>query len=146
MSAKLTYRFVDTNILVYAYDTLAGEKRRLASELLDELWINRTGCLSIQVLQEFYVVITQKVKNPLDSMNAAQIITDLSRWKIHSPSPQDVITAIDIQRRFQINFWDAMILQSAQSLGCEIVWSEDLNPDQIYDSVVVSNPFLATRT
>ena len=143
MSAKLAYHFVDTNILVYAYDTHAGEKRLMASSLLDELWTNHTGCLSIQVLQEFYATITRKVKNPLDSVNAAQIITDLSAWKIHSPTPQDVITAIEIHQRFQINFWDAMILQSAQSLGCEIVWSEDLNPDQIYNNVVVSNPFLA---
>lgn len=142
MSVDASFQFVDTNILIYAHDNSAGEKHRLAVELLDSLWNNHTGCLSVQVLQEFYVTITRKVKHPLPSAIASQIINDLSAWEIHSPTALDVITAIALHQRYNIAFWDAMILQSAQCLGCQVVWSEDLNPEQTYNGVSIANPFL----
>ncbi len=141
MSAHPGYQFVDTNVLVYAHDTSAGAKRDRAARLLEELWESRLGCLSIQVLQEFYVTITRKVARPLESSAAAQIIADLAVWRVHVPGVQDMLDAIGIQRRYGISFWDAMILQSALRSGCETVWSEDLNPDQVYDGVRAANPF-----
>lgn len=141
MSARPGYQFVDTNVLVYAHDTSAGAKRDRAAALLTELWESRLGCLSIQVLQEFYVTITRKVARPLESSAAAQILADLSVWRVHVPGAQDVLDAIEIQRRYGISFWDAMVMQSTLRLGCETVWSEDLNPDQVYDGVRVVNPF-----
>jgi predicted nucleic acid-binding protein len=143
MSARPGCQFVDTNILVYAHDTSAGAKRDRAARLLEELWESRNGCLSVQVLQEFYVNITRKVARPLDSGVAAQILTDLSVWRVHAPGVQDVLDAIGIQRRYGLAFWDAMILQSAARLGCETVWSEDLNSDQVYEGVRVVNLFAA---
>ncbi|MBN1568057.1 MAG: PIN domain-containing protein [Acidobacteria bacterium] len=143
MSAPSGYQFVDTNVLVYAHDTSAGAKHERAARLLEESWESRLCCLSIQVLQEFYVSITRKVAHPLESSAAAQIITDLSVWRVHVPGVNDVLAAIEIQRRFDLAFWDAMILQSAVRLRCEIVWSEDLNSGQIYDSVRAVNPFEA---
>ena len=135
-------QFVDTNVLIYAHDESAGVKHEAAKQLLTELWKNRTGYVSLQVLQEFYVNVTQKVAKPLASEVAAEIIANLGAWPVHRPEIQDVLDAIGLQNRFQISFWDAMILTSAIALGCEIVWSEDLNPGQRYDTVVVKNPFV----
>ena len=136
-----TLQFVDTNVLIYAHDPSAGKKHKRARQLLAELWENQSGCLSIQILQEFYVNVTQKVPHPLAPEVAGQIISDLAVWHIHQPGVSDVLDAIRLQSRYQLAFWDAMMLASAAALGCKIVWSEDLNPAQPYDQVSVSNPF-----
>jgi predicted nucleic acid-binding protein len=141
MSEASQLQFVDTNVLVYAHDRSAGDKHLRARLLLQELWETRQGCLSIQVLQEFYVNITRKVPIPLPSQTAAQIIGDLSAWQVHSPSVNDVLQAISLQERYSISFWDAMVLASAIQLGCETVWSEDLSPGQRYGEVIVASPF-----
>jgi predicted nucleic acid-binding protein len=135
--------FVDTNVLVYAYDRSAGEKRARARELLDQLWSDAQGCVSVQVLQEFYVAITQRVQRPLAQEVAADIVRDLSYWRLHAPVAEDVLGAIDLQRRHKTSFWDAMILWSAARLGCAMVWSEDLSANHDYDGVLVQNPFAA---
>jgi predicted nucleic acid-binding protein len=141
MSEPRSLQFVDTNILIYAHDTSAGQKHNRAKDLLRDLWQSEAGCLSVQVLQEFYVTVTRKVRKPLSVEAAAQIITDLSSWEVHCSQVQDVLQAIRLQVRYQVSFWDAMILASALSLGCQVIWSEDLNPGQIYDQVEVRNPF-----
>ena len=141
MSADNALQFVDTNVLIYAHDQSAGSKHERASELLHTLWEKRMGCLSVQVLQEFYVNVTQKVAKPLSSEQAEQIITDLAAWRMHSPEIEDIQKAIHLQRKHKISFWDAMILASAMALECEVVWSEDLNPGQRFESVTVTNPF-----
>ena len=141
MSEPRVLQFVDTNILVYAHDVSAGEKQLRAQQLIRDLWSSGEGCLSIQVLQEFYVTVTQKVANPLPSEVAAQIITDLSAWELHCPTIQDVLDAIRLQQRVQTSFWDAMIVASALQLGCQILWSEDLKPGQVYDHMRVRSPF-----
>jgi len=143
MSAGQDYQFVDTNVLIYAHDTSAGAKRDRAAWLLEELWESRSGCLSVQVFQEFYVNITRKVAHPLESSAAALILAELSVWRVHASEVRDVLAAIEIQRRYGIAFWDAMILQSAARLGCGTIWSEDLNPGQVYAGVRVVNPFAA---
>jgi len=143
MSVPEAPQFVDTNVLVYAHDISAGPKHTRARDLLTELWTAGNGCLSVQVLQEFYVTVTQKVAKPLDSPSAAQVIVDLSEWTVHRPSAQDVLDAIGLHRRYGIAFWDAMIVQSALMVGCRTLWSEDLNPGQSYDSLKVQNPFAA---
>ncbi|OGO34266.1 MAG: twitching motility protein PilT [Chloroflexi bacterium RBG_16_57_11] len=141
MSDADSLQFVDTNVLIYAHDRSAGPKHERSKQLLRELWENRKGCLSIQVLQEFYVKVTQKVPEPLAPEIAAELIADLSTWQVHQPGANDVLEAIAIQSRQQLAFWDAMIIASAMSLGCEILWSEDLNPGQSYPTVMVRNPF-----
>jgi predicted nucleic acid-binding protein len=141
MSEPRSLQFVDTNILIYAHDISAGRKHRRAVELVRDLWQSGDGCLSIQVLQEFYVSVTQKVARPLPAEAAAQIITDLSVWEVHCPRTQDLLDAIRLQKRYQMSFWDAMILASALQLDCKMLWSEDLNPGQTYDQVEVRSPF-----
>jgi predicted nucleic acid-binding protein len=134
-------QFVDTNILVYAHDVTAGDKHSRARALIEELWGSRQGCLSVQVLQEFFVTTTRKIPKPLEAQAAAQIIDDLAHWHVHSPAVTDVRAAIDTHLRTGASFWDAMILRSAQELGCQVLHSEDLNAGQAYDGVEVSNPF-----
>ncbi len=141
MSVREPRHFVDTNILIYAHDRSAGIKHERAQALLTELWETRTGCLSTQVLQEFYVNVTRKIARPLLPEEAAQIIADLARWEVHRPGVNSVLEAIRLQTRHQISFWDAMILTSARQLGCQVVWSEDLNAGQAYGSARVQNPF-----
>ena len=141
MSEPRDLQFVDTNILIYAHDRSAGDKYTRARDLIRELWQSGKGCLSIQVLHEFYVNVTQKVAKPLTPDVAAQIIADLSVWQIHRPGVEDVLDAIRLQSRYQISFWDAMIVASAIQLGCRTIWSEDLNPGQVYNTVTVTSPF-----
>ncbi len=142
MSEPKSLQFVDTNVLIYAHDVSAGEKHNRARQLIRDLWQSGEGCVSIQVLQEFYVTVTRKVAKPLPSEAAAQIIIDLSAWVVHCPGVEDILDAIRLQERYQTSFWDAMILASAVQLGCEVLWSEDLNPGQVYEQTRVSSPFL----
>jgi predicted nucleic acid-binding protein len=141
MSETRPLQFVDTNILIYAHDVSAGQKQIRARKLLEDLWQSELGRLSIQVLQEFYVNVTQKVAKPLPTEEAAQIVADLSAWEVHCPRMEDVLDAIRVQERYQVSFWDAMVIASAVALGCQILWSEDLNPGQVYDQVQVQSPF-----
>jgi predicted nucleic acid-binding protein len=134
--------FVDTNILVYAYDVTAGRKHDRARALVEELWNTREGCLSIQVLQEFFVTTTRKLPKPLAVPTAAQIVDDLSRWHVHAPDAADVLAAIDIHQRASASFWDAMIIRSASELGCDVLYSEDLNAGQSFQGVRVRDPFV----
>jgi predicted nucleic acid-binding protein len=146
MSVEEPYVFVDTNVLVYAHDVSAGEKHERAAQLIAELWENRTGCLSVQVLEEFYVTVTRKVARPLDVETAVEIVEELTHWRVHAPRPADVIEAIRIHRQLSISLWDALIIQSAARLGCGALWSEDLNVGQLYVGVRVQNPFVSLRT
>lgn len=134
-------QFVDTNILVYAHDNSAGVKRELAKALMVDLWRSESGCISVQVLQEFFVTITRKVPQPVSIPKAKELIQDLSLWQIHSPTQQDVVAAIDMQMKFQLSFWDAMIVNSANRMNCAVLWSEDLNAGQTYGAVQLKNPF-----
>ena len=136
-------QFVDTNVLVYAHDVTAGDKHSRARALVAELWDTREGCLSVQVLQEFFVTVTRKIPRPLKAPATAQIIDDLAHWHVHAPAAGDVLAAIDIHQRTGASFWDAMILRSAKELGCQTLYSEDLNPGQAYHGVQVRNPFLS---
>ena len=141
MSEPRNLQSVDTNVLIHAHDLSSGPKHTRARGLVQELWQSGEGCLSVQVLQEFYVNVTQKVAKPLATEVAAQIIADLSVWQIHRPGVEDVLDAIRLHVRYQLSFWDAMIIASAVQLGCQTLWTEDLNPGQVYDRVTILSPF-----
>ena len=133
--------FLDTNILVYAYDRSAEQKHNLAAQLMESCWENENGCISIQVLQEFFVTVTRKIATPMDHQTARQIVADLTQWRFHAPKASDLLQAIDLQMSYQLTFWDALVVQSAVSLGCKKLFSEDLNHGQVYGDVQVINPF-----
>jgi predicted nucleic acid-binding protein len=133
--------FVDTNILVYAFDRSAGQKHTIAAQFVKALWENETGCISIQVLQEFFVNVTRKIASPLEHQTARQIVADLGLWRVHSPDVSDLLQAVDFQKQYPLSFWDAMIMHSAARLNCKQLLSEDLNDGQVYGNVRVINPF-----
>jgi predicted nucleic acid-binding protein len=131
--------FVDTNILICAFDLAAGSKRTTAIELLERLWTDRTGCLSVQVLQEFYVNATRKLTMP--AKDAAAQVQRLAKWSVFRPDTEDVLQAIHLHCDRKVSFWDAMILRSAMASGCFLLWSEDLSSEQRWGELIVRNPF-----
>ncbi len=142
MTENKKKQFVDTNIFLYAYDNSSHEKQSKAKDLISHLWATDQGCLSIQVLQEFYVNVTKKIPKPLPPMRAGQIIEDLSCWQLHVPLVEDILEAINIQQRNHLSFWDALIICSAKSLDCKTIWSEDLSSGHFYEGLQILNPFL----
>ena len=136
----MSVEFIDTNILVYAHEADAGERHTRSVQLLTQLSQERVGALSIQVLIEFYAAATRQLG--IKSEEAAQSIRGLSRWTIHQPGHADVLRAIGLQTRYQLQWWDALILNSAIQLGCSVLWTEDLNDRQKYGSVTARNPFV----
>lgn len=142
MTAERPREFLDTNVLVYAHDTTAGEKRTRAVELLERLAQDRTIALSVQVLQEFFVTVTRKLPNPLAIDQAEAIVADLSTLPLHAPGGPDVLAAIELHRKHKVSFWDAMVIRSASQLRCGVLWSEDLASGQRYQDMEIRNPFL----
>ncbi len=140
MSVEL--EFVDTNVLVYAHDRSAGEKRAAAAALIDRLLDEHGGCLSVQVLTELAVTLTRKLPDPLSPEETAEIVGDFATWTVFAPGAGDVLDAIALSRRYQISLWDALILHAAGSLDASVLWSEDLSHGQRYGEVEVRNPFV----
>jgi len=145
MSAEATQEFVDTNILIYAFDASAEAKQTIAQQLLERLWHSGTGCLSVQVLQEFFVTATRNVISPLPIEEAAERIREFATWKVFTPMANDVVAAIALQQQAALSFWDAMVVQAAAELGCDVLWTEDMNDGQLLRGVRVRNPFRARR-
>ena len=98
-------QFVDTNVLVYAHDVTAGDKYESARALIEELRKTREGCVSVQVLQEFFVTTTRKIPKPLDASVAVRVINDLASWHVHAPTVNDELAVIDIHDRAGASFW-----------------------------------------
>ena len=134
--------FVDTNILLYAHDRSAGLKHERARGLVERLWTSGEGVLSTQVLQELCINLRRKIARPLPAEEIRQIIQDYLSWEIVVNSPRSVLHALDIELRYQISFWDALVLQAAEGSGAAILYSEDLAAGQKYGAVQVVNPLL----
>jgi predicted nucleic acid-binding protein len=133
--------FVDTNILIYAEDRDAKVKHQVARSLIVELWDSREGVVSVQVLQEFYVNVTKKLKKPLSAAKAQEIVEEYLAWTVVDNTGRMVVDAIELQRSAQLSFWDALIVQAAIQTGCDTLYSEDMNSGQRFGSVTVVNPF-----
>ncbi len=134
--------FIDTNVLLYAYDLDAEAKREVAGDLLRRVWVEGTGVLSTQVLQEFYVNITSKIAQPASLPEARAILSRYLVWPIESNGPKSVLRASEIQERHRLSFWDALIVAAAAKAGATILYTEDLNHGQVIEGVKVVNPFL----
>jgi predicted nucleic acid-binding protein len=133
--------FVDTNILMYAHDRSAGAKHDRAKAIVEELWRDRIGVLSTQVLQELAVNLRRKAGRPLDSKAAREVVADYLTWQVVVNGGDSILEALDLEARYQISFWDALVVQAAQASGAEVLYSEDLAHGQKYGAVRVTNPF-----
>jgi predicted nucleic acid-binding protein len=132
--------FVDTNILMYAHDRAAGPKHQRAKALIEELWRDRTGVVSTQVLQELSVNLRRKADQPLDAKATREIVADYLTWQVIVIGGESILEALDIEERYRISFWDALVIQAAHASGAKIVYSEDLSDVQTYSGVRVVDP------
>jgi predicted nucleic acid-binding protein len=135
--------FVDSNILICAHDADAGEKRTKAVETLIRLWDSGGGRMSVQVLQEFYVNVTKKLTTPIASSTAREVVSTYGVWIREPTTVKTVIRAIDIAGMTQIQFWDALIVASAEEAEATHLYSEDLNSGQTIAGVKILNPLAA---
>lgn len=133
--------FVDTNVLVYAYDASAGLKRRTAQKMLADLWGSGLGVVSTQVLQEFFVTVTRKLPKAMEPGAARDVISDLARWDLVVIEGSMILDAIDLHRIHGYSFWDSLILTAAGKAGCGLLLSEDLDSGRSIEGVTIRNPF-----
>ena len=133
--------FLDTNIIIYAYDISAGDKHEIAKKIMIDLWDSGSGVLSTQVLQEFFINATQKIPKPLDIELAKEIVNDFLKWDVVINDGESILEAIEIHKKYKYSFWDSMIIMAAISNGCVTLLSEDLSDGQNIGSVKIKNPF-----
>ncbi len=139
MTAKRA--FFDTNTLVYANDTGSPEKRSKARELIRQAIISGMGVISSQVLAEFWVTVTRKLKSPLSPDTAREQIVLFSAFHVQPIDQATVLEAIRIQERCRLSYWDAQIIASARFAKADLVYSEDLKEGGEYEGIAVENPF-----
>ncbi len=133
-------RFLDTNVLLYAYDLDAGRKREIARSLIEEAWLQPgRSAISVQVLQEFHVNFTRRGGSKVD---AVAVVGDFSRWPVIDNTLALFQLGLALQERWQVSPWDAMILAAAQASGASELLTEDLNNGQVYGRVRAVNPFV----
>jgi predicted nucleic acid-binding protein len=132
--------FVDSNVLIYAYDADAGVKRIAAAALLRNLWDQRSGVLSTQVLHEFYINVTRKIATPLAKSSARAVVDAYAPWCVNTTAAE-TSAAFRIEDEAQIGFWDALIVAAAHKAGAVRIFSEDLNRGQTIAGVRIENPF-----
>ena len=134
--------FVDSNILIYAHDLDGGDRQRRAADCLAALWGAGAGVLSTQVLQEFYVNATQKIKTPLLRTVAREVVRDYAPWVQSWITPQTIVRASEIGEIWRLSFWDSMILAAAEQSQAVELLTEDLSHGQVIAGIRMVNPFL----
>ena len=132
--------FVDTNVLIYALDPADPKKQQAAQAWRTNLWDSQKGRVSFQVLQEFYAKVTQKW--PAAGPEARAEVRDLLAWRPVLVDADLLERGWKIQDRYQLSFWDALIVAAAKSIACGYLLTEDLQAGRDLDGVVVVNPFL----
>lgn len=133
--------FLDTNVLVYAVSSAQAEAAKSAKAL--ELIQRSDFGLSAQVLQEFYVTVTRKIRRPLSPERAVEL---LDEYRVFPTVPTDyalIVSAVELSLRYHISYWDGAVVAAAQALSAVTLYTEDLQHGQLYGSVRAHNPFLA---
>lgn len=138
MTAKI---FVDTNVLVYHRDSTEGEKQVRAAEWMGHLWSTKSGRLSFQVLQEYYVTVTAKLEPGIEPSAARQDVRALLTWRPLEIEGRVMEGAWSVQDRYGLSWWDALIVSAAQLSDCRYLLTEDFQEGQELGSVQVLNPF-----
>lgn len=131
--------FFDTNVLLYADDMDAGPKTSIARALLRRCLVERSGVVSTQVLQEYYVNARKKLG--MDGAAARARVEVYLGFNVVTVTPSLVLAAIDLHRLHAVSFWDALVVRAAEQAGCDTLFSEDLQPWRQFGPVRVVNPF-----
>jgi predicted nucleic acid-binding protein len=137
---NLPRTFLDTNLLLYCDDASNPGKQTAALQLVLEHLRQRTGVVSLQILQEYFVNATRKLG--LDSDFTRQKVEVYSRFHVVEPTTSDVLAAIDLHRLYRLSFWDCMILHCAKLSGCAVLLTEDMQHSQTVNGVRIVNPFI----
>jgi predicted nucleic acid-binding protein len=135
--------FVDTNVLVYLFDSDSPDKQSRARAALQQALERGAVVISTQVLQEFFVTVTRKLTRPLAARAAEAALRSLMELSVVQIDPELVLAAALSSRRDRISFWDSLILAAASAAGCQEVLSEDLQHGQSFAGVRVANPLRA---
>jgi predicted nucleic acid-binding protein len=133
--------FVDTNVLVYAFDKSPTPKKRIAQRLMHELMEEDRLRVSTQILQELFVTLTRKVSQCCSSAEALTVLEDLSAWPLMTVDYAAIRAAIGLAGQAQFSFWDALVVVAAARTGAAVLYTEDLNDGQEILGVRISNPF-----
>jgi predicted nucleic acid-binding protein len=136
--------FVDTNVLLYAYDASETAKQPVARATLDSLWADRTGAISSQVLQEFYNAATRKLNPPVSRADAREIIDLYTAWPVVLLEPALTLAATRIEEEHQLSFWDALVVEAARVAGAQRLLTEDMQHGRVIEGVRIENPFATT--
>ena len=131
--------FFDTNVLIYADDKVAPGKQRRAIDLVAEHRRAGTGVISLQVLQEYFVTVTRKLR--VESSIARRKVELLAEFHVAAPDVADILAAIDLHRLHNFSFWDALVIRSAKQSGCTVLFSEDMQHTRDIDGLQIVNPF-----
>jgi predicted nucleic acid-binding protein len=135
--------FVDANVLIYSVDRASPQKRTRALEWLEVLWRASSGRIGIQVLNEFYVIATAKLPEPVAPKAARAVMQQYLAWR---PVPVDgrlIGEAWAIEDRYRLSWWDCLIVAAAKRAECAFLLTEDLQHLQDYGGLVAVNPFRA---
>ncbi len=133
--------FLDTNLLVYTMDSYDMEKKQQCRSLLKTVTRDMQGVISTQVMQEFYVAATRKLG--ADPLTTKDVMNSFTRFEVVGVTPDIINSAVDCSILNRLSFWDALIVASAESAHCDLLWTEDLNSGQVIRGVKVENPILA---
>ena len=143
MTAEGALSFVDTNVLVYAFDKSASPKKRAAQQLMNVLMEEDRLRVSTQVLQELFVTLTKKVSQPCSSDEALAVLEDLTAWPLMVVDYAAIRAAVELAAQAKLSFWDALVVVAAVRTGAAVLYTEDLNDGQEILGIRISNPFTA---
>lgn len=143
MTGEKPLGFIDTNVLVYAFDRSDSPKKLVAQKLLNELMDEDRLRLSTQVLQELFVTLTRKVSQPCSIGEALAVLEDLAAWPLMLVDYAAIRAACELAGQHKLSFWDALVVVAAARTGATVLYTEDLNHGQEILGVRVTNPFMA---
>lgn len=133
--------FVDTNVLVYAYQLNEPVKQPIAAQWIESLWQEQRGRTSMQVLNECYVTLVRKIKPALPSAEAWDNVRSLFAWNPQQTDLELLMRAHEIEQRYSLSWWDSLIVGAAQLQNCALLLTEDLQDRAVYGQVTIRNPF-----
>lgn len=135
-----TRSFIDTNILVYAEASDRPAKQQVALALLKQLYETATGVLSTQVLQEYSNVALKKLRLPAGHVRAQLDLYE--QFEIVQVTPAIIRAGLDLHQTRSVSFYDALIMASAETAGCSVLLSEDMNTGEVINGMRIHNPFI----